>query len=135
MACIYLSARLNVSADDAWSVIERYTRSEVHIFSSMSVAERREGDYRVVTTPDGGEVWELNVSIDPALRRAAYTIPGIPGAEHHHAVMQVLEGTDGVPILLWVTDIRPDPVAAAMAPMYQGLFEELKLAVESGGGR
>jgi hypothetical protein len=130
VGCIYKSAVLSVPADAAWQVVDRYTRSEVHVFS-MSVGERQEGDYRVVTTPDGAEVRELNVSVDPDLRRAAYTIPGIPGAEHHHAVMQIVEDEAGRATLLWVTDIRPDELAAAMAPMYDGLFEELRAAVES----
>jgi hypothetical protein len=130
MGCIYKSAPLSVPADAAWRVIDRYTRSEVHIFS-MSAGERQEGDYRVVTMPDGAEVRELNISVDPQLRRAAYTIPQVPGAEHHHAVMQIVEDGAGHATLLWVTDIRPDKVATAMAPLYDGLFEELKAAVEA----
>ena len=134
MGCIYKSAPVSVTADQAWSVIERYTRSAVHVFA-MSAGEHQEGDYRVVTMQDGSEVRELNVSIDPELRRSAYTIPGVPGAEHHHAVMQIVEGVDGTVTLTWVTDIRPDDIAAKMAPMYDGLFDELKAAVESGGER
>ena len=70
--------------------------------------------------------------MDPGLRRAAYTIPDVPGAEHHHAVMQVVEDATGVATLLWVTDFRPDELAVARAAMYDTLFEELKAVVEAG---
>lgn len=131
MGCIYKTARLSVSPEAAWDVVERYTRAAAHVFSD-AVGERMEGDYRVVTMSDGNEVHELNVSIDPHLRRAAYTIPGIPGVEHHHAVMQVTEDSDGGATLVWATDIRPDEIADRMASMYDGLFVELRAAVEGG---
>ena len=133
MACIYKSAALSVPADVAWGVIERYTRSAVHVFPSLSTGERQEGDYRIVTMPDGNEVHELNVSIDPTLRRSAYTIPGIPGVEHHHAVMQVVEDAEGKATLIWATDVRPDEMASALAPMFDIGFPELLEAVNRGG--
>lgn len=133
MACIYKFAALEVDADTAWDVIERYTRSAVHVFPSLSIGERQDGDYRVVTMPDGREVHELNISIDPDLRRSAYTIPGIPGVEHHHAVMQVLEDGEGNASLVWTTDVRPDQMAETLAPMYDIGFPELLAAVNQGG--
>ena len=132
MACIYRSAPLKASAAAAWKVLDRYTRSEVLVFPSMCSAVRQEGDYRIVTTPAGVEVPELNISVNPELRRAAYTIPGVPGAEHHHAVMEITEDGAGKATLVWVTDVRPDEIAVQMAPMYDVLFAELTAAVEAG---
>ncbi len=131
MGTIYLSAKLTGSPVAAWDVLERYTRSENHIFS-VAVGERADGEYRVVTTADGGEVWERNVSVDPEHMRASYTIPGVPGAEHHHASMQIVDGGDGTYTLVWVTDMLPHQLAEAMAPMYDGLFADLVHAVQQG---
>ena len=64
MATIYREAKLTVTADVAWDFLERYTRSEVHVFSACT-SEHQEDDCRVVTLIDGSEVWERNVSVDP----------------------------------------------------------------------
>ena len=119
-------------ADTAWDFIERYTRSEVHVFS-LCVAERQEGEYRVVTLADGQEVWERNVSVDPVRRRATYTVPGLNGAEHHQAEMRVEVDHRARARLIWVTDYLPHDIAEQRAASYDTLFAELVAAVNSHG--
>lgn len=130
LSSIYRSADLDVSADAAWDFIERYTRSEVHVFS-LCVAERQEAEYRVVTLADGREVWERNVTVDPAHRRATYTVPGLNGAEHHQAEMRVEVGQHGKARLIWVTDYLPHEIAEERVTSYDTLFAELVTAVNS----
>uniref|UniRef100_A0AAU2A1C7 Polyketide cyclase n=1 Tax=Streptomyces sp. NBC_00093 TaxID=2975649 RepID=A0AAU2A1C7_9ACTN len=133
MSSIYRSAELDVSADTAWDFIERYTRSEVHVFS-LCVAERQEGEYRVVTLADGREIWERNVTVDPVHRRATYTVPGLNGAEHHHAEMRVEVDRHADAHLIWVTDYLPHEIAEERAASYDALFAELVAAVNAHGG-
>ncbi|MFF5216141.1 hypothetical protein [Micromonospora sp. NPDC000442] len=57
MAIIYHEAKLTVTADVGWDFLDRYTRSEVHVFSACT-SERQEDDYRVVTLADGTAVNE-----------------------------------------------------------------------------
>ncbi|WP_405536159.1 hypothetical protein OG787_22110 [Streptomyces sp. NBC_00075] len=133
MSSIYRSAELDVSADTAWDFIERYTRSEVHVFS-LCVAERQEGEYRVVTLADGREIWERNVTVDPVHRRATYTVPGLNGAEHHHAEMRVEVDRHAGAHLIWVTDYLPHEIAEERAASYDALFAELVAAVNAHGG-
>lgn len=132
MGSIHFEARLDVPADVAWDFLERYTRSEVHVFSSC-VAERREGEYRVVTLANGQEVWERNVTVDPAHRRASYTISELNGAAHHHAEMRVDVRSGDEVTLVWVTDYLPHQIADQSAAVYAVLFEELVAAVTAHG--
>jgi len=127
MASIHLAARLDVPADVAWDYLDRFTRSEVQPFSA-GVATR-DGEYRVVAMPGGTEIRERNVTVDPVHRRASYTIPGLNGAEHHHAEMRVDEDKDGTVTLTWVTDYLPHELAEQRAAGYQALFGELVAAV------
>jgi hypothetical protein len=119
-----------VPAGVAWDFIDRYTRSEVHIFS-VCVAERQDGDTRTVVLGDGSEVRERNVTVDPSRMRAVYTVPGLPGVEHHQAEMRVVEDEHGAAARLeWCTDVLPDEYAEQLRDVYRPMFDELVAAVE-----
>ncbi|MDO3703262.1 SRPBCC family protein [Micromonospora sp. C28SCA-DRY-2] len=134
MGSIYRAAKLTVPADVAWDFLDRYTRSEVHVFSACQ-SERQEGDYRVVTLADGSEIWERNVTVDPATMRAVYTIPGFPGAEHHQAEMRVLTDGDGVATVVWTTDLLPHELVESLSEAYEAMFGELVAAINAHGAR
>jgi hypothetical protein len=133
LATVYLSGPLKVPADVAWDFIDRYTRAEVHIFS-VCAGEHQDDDTRVVVLHDGSEVRERNVTVDDIRRRAVYTVPGLPGVEHHQAEMRVVEDPDGTVILEWSTDVLPDPYADALWEVYPSMFEEMVAAVNSHAG-
>ena len=134
MATMHKQAKLDVPAESAWRFVERYTRSEVHMFPSLASGERQEGEYRVVTQHDGSEVWERNVSVDPARMRASYTIPGIPGIEHHHASMQVVDDADGFSTIVWITDVLPDAMVDALATTYETAFADMVRSLNASNG-
>jgi hypothetical protein len=50
--------------------------------------------------------------------------------EHHLATITVLEDGDGS-ILVWEYDVRPDEMAAAMGPVYEGSVQAVKARFES----
>jgi hypothetical protein len=128
MASLFYRAPLSVSAAVAWDFLDRYTRAEVHVFSSC-VAERRVDDSRVVTITDGTDVREQNVTVDAERMRAVYRVPGLAGSEHHQAEMRIETDGAGAPHLVWVTDILPHDLADLMRDTYDGLFAELHAAV------
>jgi len=128
LATVFHSATLNVSADVAWDFIDRYSRSEVHIFS-VCAGERQDGDTRVVILSDGSEVRERSVTVDGGRMRAVYTVPGLPGVEHHQAEMRVLTAPDGTATLEWCTDVLPDSYAELLRGVYPSMFEEMVAAV------
>jgi hypothetical protein len=128
LATVFHSAPLKVPAVVAWDFIERYSRSEVHMFS-VCLCERQEGDTRIVELADGTEVRERNITVDPARTRAVYTVPGLPGVEHHQAEMRVREDTDGTARLEWCTDVLPHGYAEQLREVYSPMFEEMVTAV------
>lgn len=143
MAVMYYSKKVDVDADSAWSVIERYTRAESHLFEAAAGArmetvpeatpERPAGTYRVVTVKEtGDEIYELDVSVDNEHRRLAYTVPGLFGAVHHHASMQVFPIDDKTSELVYITDVLPDSFADQFGDFYRANFEDLAAAVQRG---
>ena len=130
MAGLSYRAPLTVSAEVAWDFLDRYTRAEVHVFSSC-VSERRVDDYRVVTITDGSKVWEQNVTVDPEHSRAVYRVPGLAGSEHHQAEMRIETDDSGAVHRVWVTDILPHDLADLLRDTYDTLFAELQLAVNA----
>jgi hypothetical protein len=137
MAGLYYRAPLSVSAEVAWDFLDRYTRSEVHVFSSC-IAERSVDDYRVVTITDGSEVWEQNITVDADHMRAVYRVAGLAGSEYHQAEMRIEVTDSDAPYLVWVTDVLPHDVADLLGDTYDTLFAELLLAVNGhdlGNGR
>ena len=132
MATIYRSAPIDLPAATVWNFLDRYTRSEVHIFRNCT-SERRVDDYRVVVTTDGQEIWERNVTVDTPHMRAVYTIPHLHGAEHHQAEMSVRDGGEGHCTLLWITDLVPHDLADQLGPVYDELFVDMISAVRSHG--
>ncbi|HET6950203.1 MAG TPA: SRPBCC family protein [Acidimicrobiales bacterium] len=133
MASIHHASSVRVPAAVAWDFLDRYTRSEVHVFSAC-VSERQEGDWRVVTLGDGSEVRERNVTVDAERMRAVYTVPGLLGAEHHQAEMRVVRHDDGGATLVWSTDILPDELADVLREPYGAMFGELVDAVNRHAG-
>lgn len=128
MATIYHSASVQVPPGVAWDFLDRYTRSEVHVFSAC-VSEHQEADCRIVTLADGTEVRERNVTVDGERMRAVYTVPGLLGAEHHQAEMRVVREADGGATLVWCTDILPHEYAELLRETYAAMFDELVDAV------
>ncbi|WP_341715693.1 hypothetical protein QQG74_16675 [Micromonospora sp. FIMYZ51] len=132
MGTIYRQAKLTVTADVAWDFLDRYTRSEVHVFSAAK-GERQEDDYRVVTLADGTELWERNVTVDAGLMRAVYAIPEFPGAEHHQAEMRVLRDGDDAATVVWITDLLPHELVNHLSEVYDVMFSELVAAINKHG--
>jgi hypothetical protein len=127
MATVYHAAPVEVPAQVAWDFLERYSRSEVHVFS-VCVNEYQDGDYRVVVLADGSEVRERNVSVDPERMRAAYTVPGL-GAEHNQAEMRLVVHGEHSVVLGWCTDVLPNEFAEQLRGAFEPMFQELLNAV------
>lgn len=144
MAVMYFSKTIDVNADKAWPVIERYSRAESHLFEAAagarmeevteSTPERPAGLYRVVTVKaTGDEIYELDIAVDNEHRRLSYTVPGLFGAVHHSASMQVLPIDDKTAELVYITDVLPDSFAAEFHDFYEANFNDLANAVVNGG--
>lgn len=84
-----------------------------------------DGDRRSCTFADGTVLQERIISIDPELKRVAYTITDSPfGLTFHSASMQIVPEADRSRVV-WTTDIQPDALKTQLDPLFDQLFTEL----------
>ena len=109
MATIRSHARVHRSADEVWAVVGDPTRI-VEWFPGVTAATV-EDRVRTLTLASGLPVFEEIVTLDHRMRRFQYRITGPLPVKYHLGTMDVIE--DGEPgcLLLYSTEISPDPMA------------------------
>ena len=109
MATIRSHARVHRSADDVWKVVGDPTRI-VQWFPGVT-AVTVEDNIRTLTLAAGLPVFEEIVTLDNRMRRFQYRITGPLPVKYHLGTMDVIE--DGEPgcLLMYSTEISPDPMA------------------------
>lgn len=109
MATIRSHARIHRDPNDVWKVLADPTRI-VEWFPGVTAATV-EGDVRTLTLQSGLPVFEDIVTLDGDMRRFQYRITGPLPVKYHLATMDVIE--DGEPgcLLVYSTEITPDPMA------------------------
>jgi hypothetical protein len=107
MATIRSHARIQRDPDDVWRVLADPTRI-VEWFPGVTAATVDDG-VRTLTLKSGLPVFEDIITMDPRLRRFQYRITGPLPVKYHLATMDVID--DGEPgcLLLYSTEISPDP--------------------------
>ena len=109
MATIRSHARVHRSADDVWKIVGDPTRI-VEWFPGVTEATV-EGNNRTLMLKAGLPVHEELVTLDHRMRRFQYRITGPLPVKYHLGTMDVIE--DGEPgcLLMYSTEISPDPMA------------------------
>jgi hypothetical protein len=109
MATIRSHARNHRDPDDVWKVLADPTRI-VEWFPGVTTATVEDG-VRTLTLESGLPVFEEIVTLDPRMRRFQYRITGPLPVKYHLGTMDVID--DGEPgcLLLYSTEITPDPMA------------------------
>jgi len=88
-----------------------------------------DGDIRRLQTM-GLEIHEQLVEHDDDARRIAYSIVKSPmPLEHHLATISVEADGDGS-LLTWAYEVRPDEMAGAIGPIYDGSAQAVKAKLE-----
>lgn len=108
-------------------------RADIRVFSFIQ-ENRLEGNVRVVVS-EGLEQPELNITVDPELMYASYTLLESPYWQdgYHHGSMRVFDTGDGRCRFEWMTDFAPDSQAAMFpAEFLDGLWSELVHSLETG---
>jgi carbon monoxide dehydrogenase subunit G len=121
---IYRETRINAPVDDVWSALEDVGAINrlIDFLGEVTV----DGDQRTCELGDQGLLKELMVSIDPELRRVAYTIEESPfGFRHHHASMQAVPDGDGTRFVWW-TDFQPAENAGPLAEAIDGSLASIE---------
>jgi hypothetical protein len=135
VAVILKSANLSVSPDAAWSIVDRFMRADIRVFSFIK-ENRIEGQVRTVIS-EGLEQPELNITIDPEHMYASYALLESPfwkAGDYHHGCMRVFDTGDGRCRFEWITDVAPDSRLAELAGggYMDVLWSELLKVLETG---
>jgi carbon monoxide dehydrogenase subunit G len=129
MATITRDITLDVSPENAWRRIADV--GAVNELIDFVGEVTLEGDHRSCALGDGGTLEELIVSIDSDRRRLVYSIRQSPFEfEHHSASMQAVPDGDGRTRFVWVTDFKPDAVAAALEGVIDQAVESIKRVLD-----
>jgi hypothetical protein len=109
MATIRSHARVHRTAEDVWKIVGDPTRI-VEWFPGVTEATV-EGTSRTLMLKAGLPVHEEIVTLDHHMRRFQYRITGPLPIKYHLGTMDVIE--DGEPgcLLMYSTEISPDPMA------------------------
>lgn len=116
------------SADDVWALIGDF--GGIGDWMPGIDACELEGDVRKLQTM-GIEIHEQMTGRDDAARRVSYSIVKSPmPLEHHLATLTVTPDGDGSR-LEWAYEVRPDEMAAAFGPVYEGSAQAVKQQLEA----
>ena len=109
MATIRSHARVHRTAEDVWKIVGDPTRI-IEWFPGVTEATV-EGTNRTLMLKAGLPVHEEIVTLDHRMRRFQYRITGPLPIKYHLGTMDVIE--DGEPgcLLMYSTEISPDPMA------------------------
>ncbi|MEV6350110.1 SRPBCC family protein [Actinoplanes sp. NPDC051851] len=132
MATVQVEASVNVPAQRVWEAVADVGAVHRRLLPGRVADARMDGDFRILTMPDGVQVRELILAVDHDIRRMAYTV--VDGQRmpltYHHAAFQVFEEGDGSR-LVWLTDVLPHAMAAVVRGRVERGIQEMKEILES----
>ena len=89
-----------------------------------------DGDYRLCSLSEDGQLKELIVSVDDERRRLAYSIQESPfNFAYHISSMQVTPGEGKGARLVWITDVKPDGVVPDLEQAIDAAASSLQQAL------
>jgi hypothetical protein len=129
MATIRKEIPLQASTDQVWDVIRDVGAIHTRLAPGYVLDTRLEEGARIVTFANGAVARELIVTVDDESRRLAYAV--VAGmAAHHNASFQVFPGEHNGSVLVWITDILPNSVAAPSTAMIEGGASVIKRTLD-----
>jgi len=127
MASLRKEFLINAPPDSVWSAI-RDVGNTHKLFQGVVTQTRMEEGARVVTFANGMEIRELIVDMDDAAKRFAYASVG-GKALHHNASLQVFTDAAATRVV-WIIDVLPDEMRAAIQPLMEMGAAAMKKALE-----
>jgi carbon monoxide dehydrogenase subunit G len=116
MASIQKEIAIAAPADRVWAAVRDVGAVHERLVPGVVTDTRLDGGARVVTFANGLVVRELIVTLDDQARRFVYAAVG-GRATHHNSSIQVFDDGHGGTRLVWITDLLPDDVAAAVGAL------------------
>ena len=129
MASIRKEVVIENSPEKVWAAVRDVGAIHVRLVPGFVVDCRMDGDARIVKFANGVEAREVIVDIDDGARRLVWSASG-GRLKHHNASAQVFaEGAERTR-LVWIADLLPNEMAAAIEGMIQQGFVAMKRTLE-----
>ncbi|MGO8801138.1 MAG: SRPBCC family protein [Roseiarcus sp.] len=133
MASIRKEFRIEARPEDVWAAARDVGAVHTRLAPGFVVDARLEGDARVVTFANGIVARELIVDIDDEARRLVWAVVG-GRMTHHNASLQIFADGANATRAVWIADLLPNELAAAIGGMVEQGAAAIKRALERGMG-
>jgi hypothetical protein len=134
MASIRQEVVAEVSPAFAWDAVRDVGAIHRRLVPGFVTDCRLEGDARIVTFANGMVARELIVDVDNANRRLVWAVVG-GRLSHHNASLQVFAEESGHSRLVWIADLLPNEMAAAIEAMIRQGMVSMKRTLEQGAAQ
>jgi hypothetical protein len=132
MATIRKEILIDTTPEAAWDALRDVGALHTRLVAGFVTDTKLEGNTRVVTFKTGNVAREEIVSVDAANRRVAWAIVG-QAFHHYNGAAQIFEnGKRGIRVV-WITDLLPDSMAAAVDGAMTNGIAAMKQTLESAG--
>ena len=130
MAAIHKEIEIERSAEFVWDAIRDVGAIHKRLVPGFVVDCKLEDGARVVTFANGMVARELIVSVDDETRRHSWSAR-TDNLVHHNASVQVFPAGENKCRVVWIADLLPNEVAAAIDGMIQQALQTMKRTLES----
>lgn len=132
MATIRKEILIDTTPEAAWDALRDIGALHTRLVAGFVTDTKLEGNVRTVTFGNGTVVREEIVSVDPAQKRVAWAIVG-QAFHHYNGAAQVFAHDKGGVRVVWITDLLPDSMAAAIDGAMTNGIAAMKKTLESAG--
>lgn len=132
MATIRKEILIDTTPEAAWDALRDIGALHTRLVAGFVTDTKLEGNVRTVTFGNGTVVREEIVSVDPAQKRVAWAIVG-QAFHHYNGAAQVFPHDKGGVRVVWITDLLPDSMAAAIDGAMTNGIAAMKKTLESTG--
>jgi len=130
MATIYKEFTVAAPAAHVWAALRDVGAVHSRLAQQFVTDTRVDGDSRLVTFANGLVVRERIVTIDEERRRLVYAVVEWQ-ATHYNASFQVFGEGEGHSRIVWIADLLPDNLAAAVDGMMEQGVTAMTQTLES----
>ena len=124
MASIRRHIVLNASPETVWEMVG--DPSAITEWAPSIASCLMQGTKRILTLDRGGTVEEDIITLDHGLRRIQYAVrKGLP-VDSHLATVDVIELSANSCVVIYSTDVTPDPIAKHIAAALDGSIRYLR---------
>lgn len=125
---------VKASPERVWGIVREY--GKIHTWSPLVSHTELKGKVRLCTLAEGtpapgGVLREEILAVDDDTLRLEYSVIGAPfPIDFHRASIEVYPEGDGS-LVVWTTNVKPDPLAAGFSPAFDASLQGLKRLAEA----